>query len=169
MCSVWASVLVDVVPTPDASFWLRSGFLYVPVGALVLQGPSALGEEVIETAVSAIHRDPGDDPLQPVDPDRVCKLRPLPDFMISGLQKCWMASFSASTQKSASNVFEIRKASAFRVKQSMMAARERKPWRIDNFGEGFEFKFVNGIFTAMEHLADSSKKIFKSSQEKSHP
>ena len=51
-------------------------------------------------------------------------------FMIPGAPKRWMASFSASTQKSASSVFEMRQARTLRVNQSMMATRYRKPRRI---------------------------------------
>ena len=51
-------------------------------------------------------------------------------FMISGGPNLWMASFSASTQKSASSVFEMRQANTFRVNQSMMATRYRKPFLI---------------------------------------
>ena len=50
--------------------------------------------------------------------------------MISGGPKHWIASFSASTQKSASSVFEMRQASTLRVNQSMIATRYRKPRRI---------------------------------------
>jgi len=39
-------------------------------------------------------------------------------FMISGGPNLWTASFSASTQKSASSVFDIRQASTLRVNQS---------------------------------------------------
>ena len=48
-------------------------------------------------------------------------------FMKSGRPNLWMASFSASMQKSASSVFEMRHASTLRVSQSMMAIRWRKP------------------------------------------
>ena len=44
-------------------------------------------------------------------------------FMIPGAPKRWIASFNASTQKSASSVFEMRQASTFRVNQSMIATR----------------------------------------------
>lgn len=50
--------------------------------------------------------------------------------MISGGPNLAMASFNASTQKSASSVFEMRQASTLRVCQSMMATRFRKPLRI---------------------------------------
>lgn len=45
--------------------------------------------------------------------------------MISGGPNLAMASFSASMQKSASSVFDIRQASTLRVRQSMIAARYR--------------------------------------------
>ena len=51
-------------------------------------------------------------------------------FMISGGPNLAMASFSASTQKSASSVFYIRQARTLRVCQSMMATRYRNPLRI---------------------------------------
>lgn len=51
-------------------------------------------------------------------------------FMISGGLNLWMASFSTSTQNSASSVLEMRQASTLRVNQSMMATRWRKPLRI---------------------------------------
>jgi hypothetical protein len=44
-------------------------------------------------------------------------------FMIPGGPKRWVDSFSASTQKSASSVFEMRQASTLRVNQSMIATR----------------------------------------------
>jgi hypothetical protein len=43
--------------------------------------------------------------------------------MISGTPNLWTASFSASTQKSASSVLEMRQASTLRVNQSMIATR----------------------------------------------
>lgn len=43
--------------------------------------------------------------------------------MISRGPNLWFASFNASTQKSASSVFEMRQASTFRVNQSMIAIR----------------------------------------------
>ena len=44
-------------------------------------------------------------------------------FIMSGGPNLWIASFSASTQKPASNVFEMRHARTLRVCQSMMATR----------------------------------------------
>jgi hypothetical protein len=46
--------------------------------------------------------------------------------MISGGPNLWIALFKASTQKSASSVFDIRQASTFRICQSMMATSQRK-------------------------------------------
>ena len=51
-------------------------------------------------------------------------------FMMSGAPYLAMASFSASTQKSASNVFDSRQARTLRVYQSMMATKYRNPRRI---------------------------------------
>lgn len=57
--------------------------------------------------------------------------------MISGGPKRRTASFSASTQKAASSVLEMRLARTFRVNQSMMAARleEALPhWQVGDVG-----------------------------------
>ena len=44
-------------------------------------------------------------------------------FMMPGAPNRWIASFSASTQMSASWVFEMRQARTLRVNQSMIATR----------------------------------------------
>ena len=78
MGSVWAMVVVEGDPAPDASLGLRSGFPGVQVDALILQGPpEAFDEDVVEAAAFPIHRDPGADPFQPVGPGEGRELRPL--------------------------------------------------------------------------------------------
>ncbi len=78
MGSVWAMVVVEGDPAPDAGPGLRSGFPSVQVDAFILQGPpEALDEDVVEAASLAVHRDPGADALQPVGPGEGRELRPL--------------------------------------------------------------------------------------------
>ena len=78
MGSVWAKVVVEGDPAPDASPGLRSGFPGVQVDAFILQGPpEAFDEDVVEAAPLAVHRDPGADPLQPVGPCEGRELRAL--------------------------------------------------------------------------------------------
>ena len=69
MGSVWALVVVEGDPSPDASLGLRSGFPGVQVDAFILQGPpQAFDEDVVQAAPLAVHRYPGAEPLQPVGP-----------------------------------------------------------------------------------------------------
>ena len=51
MGSVWALVVVEGDPAPDASLGLRAGSPSVQVDAFILQGPpEALDEDVVEAA-----------------------------------------------------------------------------------------------------------------------
>lgn len=50
--------------------------------------------------------------------------------MMSGVPYFCIASFSASAQKSASSVFEIRDANTLRVYQSMIATKYKNPRRM---------------------------------------
>ena len=72
---VWAMVVVEGDPAPDASPCLRTVLPGVQIDAFIFQGPpETLDEDVVEAAALAVHRDPGADPLQPVGPDEGCEL-----------------------------------------------------------------------------------------------
>ena len=117
MGSMRATVVVEGDPPPDAGSCLRAGLPGVQVDAFILQGaPEAIYEDVVQAPALAVHRDPGADPLQSVGPGEGRELA-APVFMISGEPNLWIASSSASTQKSASNVFEMRQARTLRVNQ----------------------------------------------------
>lgn len=78
MGSVWAMVVVEGDPAPDADLGLRPGFPSVQIDAFILQGaPEALDEDVVDAAPFAVHRDPGAHPFQPVRPGEGRELRPL--------------------------------------------------------------------------------------------
>jgi hypothetical protein len=67
MGSLWAMVVVEGDPAPDASPGLRPSLPGVQIDAFILQGPpEALDEDVVEAAPFAVQRDPGPDPLKPV-------------------------------------------------------------------------------------------------------
>jgi len=71
MGSMWAMVVVEGDPPPDAGSCLRAGLPSVQVDAFILQGPpKALDEGVVETAPLSVHRDPGADPFQSVGPGK---------------------------------------------------------------------------------------------------
>ena len=86
------------------------------VDALVFERPpQPLDEDVVEEPALAIHRDAHADLAQPVRPGEGRELEPWSEFMISGTPNLWIASFNASTQKSASSVLEMRQARTLRV------------------------------------------------------
>ena len=78
MGSVWAMVVVEGDPGPDASLGLRAGLSSGQVDAFILQGPpEAFDEDVVDAPALAIHRDPGADPFQAVGPGEGRELRSL--------------------------------------------------------------------------------------------
>jgi hypothetical protein len=83
MGSVWAMVVVEGDPSPDAGLGLRPRFPSVQENAFILQGPPearhvegipAIGPKecprVVAAAPLAIQRDPGADPFQSVGPGK---------------------------------------------------------------------------------------------------
>ena len=77
MGSVWAMVVVEGDPGPDASLGLRAGLSSGQVDAFILQGPpEAFDKDVVDAPAFAI-RDPGADTFQAVGPSKGRKLRSL--------------------------------------------------------------------------------------------
>ena len=118
-------------PTTDPCSCLTAGFEGIEVDAFVFQrSPQPFDEDVIHPAATTIHRDADVGILQDVGEGKAGELRALIVLKISGLPKRAIASCSAVTQKSASMVFDNLHARTFRLNQSMITTRYRKPLRI---------------------------------------
>ena len=64
MGSVWAMMVVEDDPAPNAGLGLRSGLPSMQVDAFILQGPpETLDEDIVQAAPLTVHRDPGADTL----------------------------------------------------------------------------------------------------------
>lgn len=102
-------VVVEGDPSADTGLGLRAGVPSVQVDALISQRPpQALDENVVEEAPFPFHRDTCADRFSRSVQAKDVNCEPCLVLMISGGPKRWSASFSASRQKSASSVFEMR-------------------------------------------------------------
>src|SRR5271169_1534662 len=118
-------------PTSDAGFCLTAGLKGIVEDAFVFQrSPQPLDEDVVHPTTATVHRDADAGILQGAGEGKASELRALIGVEISGLPKQAIASSSAVTQKSASIVFDSLQLRTFRLNQSMIATRYRKPLRI---------------------------------------
>src|SRR5271169_5254484 len=118
-------------PTPDPGSCLTAGLEGIVEVAFVFErSPQPLDEDVVHPAAATVHRDADFGLPQGVGEGKAGELRALIGVEISGLPKQAIASSSAVTQKSASIVFDSLQLRTFRLNQSMIATRYRKPLRI---------------------------------------
>jgi len=71
-------VVVECDPAPDTDPSLGPSFPSLQIDAFILQEPpEAFDENIVNAAPLAVHRDPGADPFQPVNPGKGCELAAL--------------------------------------------------------------------------------------------
>lgn len=80
-------------------------------------------KDIFDATPLAFHRYAGAVALQPIRLGGGCELATLIGIYDRGAPNRWMASFDASTQKSASRVLDMHQARTLCVNQAMMSTR----------------------------------------------
>jgi hypothetical protein len=118
-------------PTPDPGSSLTAGLEGIEEDVFVFErSPQPLDEDVVHPAAATVHRDADVGLLQGVGEGKPGELRALIGVEDLGLAEAG----NRVTQKSASIVFDSLQLRTFRLNQSMIAIRYRKPLRIGMLG-----------------------------------